>query len=98
MLKLSRVGQTRDKALAAIDAHYAARIEAILGPMAALHLLKRIVPAGELVADREAILKRATEQDTALAAVDRERRDLKVKVRAASSSDEIKAIVAGKVI
>lgn len=94
MLKLSRVGQTRDKALAAIDAHYAARIEAILGPMAALHLLKRIVPSGELVADKEDILKRATEQDAALAAVDRERRNLKAAVRAAASSNDIKALIA----
>lgn len=94
MLKLSRAGQTRDNALDLIDQHYAARIDTVLGPMAALHMLKRIVPAGELVADREAILQRAAEQDAELAAIDRERRDLKAAVRAAASSNEIKALIA----
>ncbi len=94
MLKLSRAGQTKEKALDLIDRHYAARIDAVLGPMAALHMLKRIVPAGELVADREAILQRAAEQDAELAAIDRERRDLKAVVRAAASSNEIKALIA----
>ncbi|MBN8241857.1 hypothetical protein JF546_02390 [Nitratireductor aquimarinus] len=94
MLKLSRSKLHREKALDLIDRYYAARIDAVLGPMAALHILKRIVPAGELVADREAIVQRATEQDAELAAIDRERRDLKAAVRAAASSNEIKALIA----
>lgn len=94
MLKLSRSKLYREKALDLIDRHYAARIDTVLGPMAALHMLKRIVPAGELVADREAILQRAAEQDAELAAIDRERRDLKAAVRAAVSSTEIKALIA----
>ncbi|WP_295808876.1 hypothetical protein [uncultured Nitratireductor sp.] len=94
MLKLSRVDHHRNRALDLIDKHYAARIDAILGPMAALHLLKRIVPAGDLVADKDAILVRAAEQDAELAAVDKERRDLKASVRSATASDEIKALIA----
>ncbi|MHA7835572.1 MAG: hypothetical protein ACX94A_13955, partial [Algiphilus sp.] len=94
MLKLSRVGHTRDKALAAIDDHYAARIDAILGPMASLHLLKRIVPSGPLVEDKDAILQRAAEQDAELARIDKERRDLKAKVRDAVSSEDIRALIA----
>lgn len=92
-LKLSRADHLRDKALGQIDRHYAAKIDAVLGPMASLHLLKRIVPSGAFVADKDAILKRAAEQDEILAAIDKERRELKAAVRAAATAAEIKALI-----
>ncbi|EKF17054.1 hypothetical protein [Nitratireductor pacificus] len=92
MLRLSRVEHARKRALDLIDQHFAARIDTVLGPLAALHLLKRIVPDGHLVPDRDAVVRRAAEQDAELAAIDHARRVLKADVRAAATSDEIRAL------
>ncbi|MGX7874456.1 hypothetical protein ACVDG5_018340 [Mesorhizobium sp. ORM6] len=80
-----------------IDDHFATKINAILGPMAALHARKRVLAAADLIddkADQAAILDRSAEQDAVLLAIDEERRALKAKIRAAANSHEIKAIVA----
>ena len=91
-LKLSRAGTLRPQAEAQVDLHFASQINAILGPLAAVHMLKR---QGFLVdGDADAVAARAAEQDTALALLDRRRRDMKARVRAAGTAAEIKAILA----
>lgn len=99
MLKLSRADAIRGKAEREVDALYARKLQEALGPLAALHALKRLSAAGDGAladddADRSAILRRAAEQDERLGALDRERRDMKRLIRAATTTAEIKAIVA----
>lgn len=97
-LKLSRAAIARDPALTAIDKHFAKLIAAEIGPLGALHALKRAqaeAGVGALVADdRDAVLVRAAEQDARLAEIDQVRLSLKRRVRAASAAAEITAILA----
>jgi hypothetical protein len=91
-LKLSRAATLRPAAEVEIDAHYASKINEVLGPLAVVHLLKRL---GALVdGDANEIAMRAEEQDDALAALDKERRELKARVRAANTAVEINEILA----
>lgn len=90
----------RADAIAALDASAARRIDALRGPLATLHAEKRRqaeAGGGPLVAgetDRRAILANAAAEDEAVAAIERERRALKARLRAARTEDEIKAILA----
>lgn len=97
-LIISRADAMRPAAIAAIDEHFTARILAIVGPLAALHALKRAqaeIGQGVLIdGDREAILARAAEQDERLAVIDRQRRSLKERVRLAASAAAIRAALA----
>ncbi|WP_274426736.1 hypothetical protein [Chelativorans sp. YIM 93263] len=99
-LKLDRVQTLRGKAEQEIDRHFGGKIDHVIGPLGALHALKRssaLSGNGGLVEsddDRQAILSRAAEQDKELARLDRERRAAKQKVRAAGSVAEIKAVLA----
>lgn len=83
-----------------VDNLYAERLAEIAGPLAALHAEKRRqaeAGGGPLVADeadRLAILANAAAQDEAVAAIERERRELKALLRAANSRDELAAIEA----
>lgn len=89
MLKFSKIDRIRPLAENKVDEFFAGRINAILGPMAALHSRKRLLALSGLIEDGEAVLAKATEQDAAILALDRERRALKVLIRAATNSDEI---------
>lgn len=83
-----------------IDREYAARFASVRGPLADLHAEKRRqaeAGGGPLIADEDdrlAITANAEAQDLALAAIERRRRDLKARIRAASSVEEIQRIVA----
>jgi hypothetical protein len=90
-LKLSRADALRDGALAEVDRHYARKINAVLGPLAVIHMLKR---NGALVdGDADAIAGRAAEQDAELAALDKERRSTKDKIRTAATAADIRAVL-----
>lgn len=91
-LKLSRVSVTRDRAEKAIDRYYARMAAEEMGPASALHALKRENP--DAWPDADDIRKRAAEQFERLVGIDQVRRFLKHSVRAATSSDEIRAILA----
>lgn len=94
------VDRAKVEALAAIDATFAVRIAAIVGPLAALHAEKRRqaeAGGGPLIdgeTDRAAILAKAAEQDARVAELDRERRAMKARVRAGATAAEINAILA----
>ncbi|MGN6773510.1 MAG: hypothetical protein ACTHJQ_27230 [Rhizobiaceae bacterium] len=90
-LKLNRADAARSAALAEVDRHYARKINAVLGPLAVIHMLKR---NGALVDnDAEAIAARAAEQDEELAALDKERRAVKDRIRACTTAANIKTIL-----
>ena len=94
--KRADIDAHRAAAEAAIDRHFAIAINAAIGPLGALHLIKRhqaMAGGGTLAADADAILKRTAEQDAALADIDTARRVLKARVRAAASAAEINAIM-----
>ena len=94
--KRADIDAHRAAAEAAIDRHFAAAINAAIGPLGALHLIKRhqaLAGGGALAADRDAILERVTEQDATLIELDGARRDLKARVRAAGTAAEINAIM-----
>lgn len=97
-LRLSRADTLRPSALDQIDAHFARLIAAEIGPLGALHALKRAqaeAGVGVLIdSDRAAVLERAAEQDDRLAALDRRRRQMKAEVRAAVTAADIKQILA----
>lgn len=90
----------RRKRIAEMDRIYAERLSEIVGPLAAIHAEKRRqaeTGGGPLVADeadRLAILANAAAQDEAVAAIERERRELKALLRAAKSRNELAAIEA----
>lgn len=97
-LSLSRADLLRPEAETRIDRHFAGRIDAVIGPLGALHLVKRMqaTTGGGVLAgdDAEAILARAGEQDAELARLDGQRRDMKASVRAARTAAEINTILA----
>lgn len=90
----------RKAAEADIDEHFAALIAADIGPLGALHMLKRmqakagVGPLLDGVADAVTVLARSDEQDERLADLDRQRRQMKAKVRAATSAAKIKELLA----
>jgi len=95
---LSRADIARGPALDRIDRHYSRLVAEEIGPLGALHALKRaqaIAGGGPLLdGDAAAVLDRATAQDERLAGLDRARRAMKSAVRAATTSAEINEIVA----
>lgn len=97
-LKLSRRGAALRQAEEAVDRHFAQLISVELGPLGALYARKRAqAEAGTgalLDGDREAILARAAEQDERVAKIDRERRDLKRRLRAAATAADVNEIAA----
>lgn len=90
----------RCNAVATLDHRFAARMAEIAGPLAAIHAEKRQqaeVGGGALIvdeSDRLAILANAAAQDEAVAAIERQRRDVKARLRSAATEDEIAAILA----
>src|SRR5690606_31777920 len=90
----------RDQAVDHLDRSHASRVAQLKGPLADIHAAKRRQAesgGGPLVADeadRLAILANAEAQDEQIAAIERERRRVKAALRAATSEDEIKAIMA----
>lgn len=94
----NRVDALRPVALAQIDEHFAEAINRVIGPLGPLHFLKRqqaMGGGGVLVnEDQQEIIARCMEQDREIASLDLQRRDLKAAVRAATSSAEIKAVLA----
>jgi hypothetical protein len=91
VLKFSKADAIRTLIERKIDEFFAIKIDAVLGPMAALHARKRVMVQAGLI-DDDGISERAAEQDIVLLAIDKERRALKAQIRAASTSDEIKII------
>lgn len=91
ILRLNRADVFRPVAERAIDEHFSLRINEVLGPMASVHLLKRM---GRLVdGDEEAIAARAADQDAIIMGLDAQRRGLKDAVRAAATEEEIRGIL-----
>jgi hypothetical protein len=94
------VDMERRKRIADLDQIYSERLAEIAGPLAAIHAEKRRqaeAGGGPLVADeadRLAILANAAAQDEAVAAIERERREVKALLRAAKSRNELAAIEA----
>jgi hypothetical protein len=88
----------RERAEMKIAACFAVRINAIIGPLGALHALKRQqaeAGGGALVNDDiEAVKARVQAQDEQLAALDRARRALKARVRQAETAEDIAAVLA----
>ncbi len=88
----------RHEALGRLDREFARRMAEIAGPLADLHAEKRRqaeAGGGPLVADetdRLAILDNAAQQDTALAALETERRAIKALIRASTTLDDLHAI------
>ncbi|OQM75604.1 hypothetical protein BFN67_17685 [Pseudaminobacter manganicus] len=79
-----------------VDEHFSKQINALIGPFGVLHAVKRLQAefGGALVdGDREDILARAAEQDAAIAILDKQRRGIKARLRAAKTSIEINAIL-----
>jgi hypothetical protein len=98
MLKLKRSEIARPGAEQEIDDFFASKFHEIMGPMAALHALKRMQAEagadGALIdGDRHAILDRAADQDAKVAALDRRRRDWKARIRAAATEREIEDLM-----
>lgn len=99
-LKFSRAGALRPSAEAFVDEHFAALIATEIGPLGALHMLKRMQakagsgPLLDDVADAATVLARSDEQDERLVGLDRQRRQMKAKVRDAKTVAEIKEILA----
>lgn len=97
-LKLSRVGVVRDAALSRVDLHYSRRINQLLGPLATLHSLKRtqaLGGGGSLVDvdEAEAVLEQAERQDAELARIEKERLELKRRIREAKTAAEINELI-----
>lgn len=96
----SLVSRAMVDAEAVIDAAFARRMEAVRGPLAEIHAEKRRqaeAGGGPLIvddADRLAILANAEAQDEQIAAIERRRREIKTALRAATSEDEIRTIMA----
>lgn len=92
--------EERVAALANLDMTFIARLSDATGPFASLHAEKRRqaeAGGGPLVVDEEdrlAILANAKAQNEAIAAIERQRRETKAALRAATTEDEIKAILA----
>lgn len=99
-LRLSKVEALRPQAENFVDKHFKHKIEAAIGPMGILHALKRIEAerAGSALIDddedRAAILRKASEQDEAIAQLDAQRRSAKAAIRSATSTQEIEAVLA----
>ncbi len=93
LLEIKRV-----ELISSIDQQFAARIASIRGPLADLHAEKRRqaeAGGGPLVADeadRLAILANAEAVDQRVAAIDRERRDVKARLRAATTMEELQHV------
>lgn len=91
--------QAKHAAIAAVDRDYAERIASIQGPLSSLHAEKRRqaeAGGGPLIldeSDRLSILANAAEEDEKVAAIDLERRTIKARLKAASTVDEIEAIM-----
>lgn len=87
------------KAIGEIDRLFASRLAGLCGPLAAIHAEKRRqaeAGGGPLIkdeADRQAIIANAAAQDEQIAKIERERRAIKAALRAATSEDEVQAIV-----
>ena len=92
MLKFNKTDRVRSVAETRIDEFFAARVNVILGPMAALHARKRLLVSSGIIED-DGVMEKATAQDVELLSIDAERRALKTKVRAATSSNEIQGIL-----
>lgn len=96
-LLLSRRSIAVRRAVEAVDAYYADLVSAEIGPLGALHALKRaqaVSGEGPLIdGDRESILARASEQDARLASLDRARRSLKQRIREAATAADIHTLL-----
>lgn len=97
-LKFSRAEALRPMAEATVDEHFAALIASEIGPLGALHILKRMqakTGVGPLInGDAEAVIAKASDQDQRLADIDRRRREMKSRIRAAATAAEIKELLA----
>lgn len=95
----ARLSMSKAAAINAIDVDYAERLKTVAGPFAAIHAEKRRqadAGGGPLIVDeddRAAILANAAKQDEKIASIESERRDLKTRIRAASTTEEIDAIM-----
>ena len=95
-----RTELARGAAIAELDDRYALKLRLLTGPLSSLHAEKRRQAAaggGPLVADeadRLAILANAARQDAAVAELERQRRCLKARLKAAATPAEIEAVLA----
>jgi len=96
-MTFDRLGSFKAKAETMVDAAYADKISAVLGPVSIIHLIKRLTATSGttslLVDDKDAVLQKAAEQDDLLATLDRERRAIKQQIRAAGSISDVKTIL-----
>lgn len=95
-----RLEMERGAAIAELDRRYAIKLQSVTGALSSLHAEKRRqaeAGGGPLVADeadRRAILENAAQQDQVLATIERERRGLKARLRAALTAEDIEAALA----
>lgn len=96
------IPQMREASATKIDALYACKIAAALGPVHAIHALKRQQALAGLVGgivtseeDRELILERAREQDDQLAKLDAERRAAKAALHKLTTVADIEMFTKG---